>query len=88
MKGCGVCNNHGGGCGAQDGETADDCELAGPAMPGKDDKPAGLPIPLLSGANEAPAGFTVGVWLGAVSGNGCSEERNPPPRGDFAGVSE
>jgi len=59
-NGWGVCTNHGGGCGAQDGDAADDCELV-VAMPGKDAKPAGRPIPLLNGANEAPTGFTVGA---------------------------
>ena len=59
VKGWGVCTNHGGGCGAQAGAAADDCQLVGPAMPGKDVNPAGLPIPTLNGASEAPTGFTV-----------------------------
>ena len=60
MKGCGVCDNHGGGFGAQAGGGAGDCQLVEPAMPGKGVNPDGLPIALLNGAKEAPTGFTTG----------------------------
>jgi hypothetical protein len=61
MKGWGVCTNHGGGCGAQAGRSADDGQLVVPVMPGKGAKPAGRLMPLLNGANVAPTGFTAGV---------------------------
>lgn len=86
-KGCGVCDNHGGGCGIHDGETAVDCQLVGPAMPGKDSKPAGRPIPLLNGENDVPAGFANSDSLGIVSDIGCSGEGNLSPGADLAGVS-
>jgi len=87
-KGWGVCTSHGGGCGAQDGEAADDCQLVEPVIPGKGVKPAGLPIPLLNGANEAPTEFPVGVLLGVTPDNGCSGEGNSEPGEDFARESE
>lgn len=58
-NGCGVCDVHGAGCGAQAGVVIAGM-LAGPVMPGSGAKPTGLPIPLLIGVMEAPMGLTNG----------------------------
>jgi len=58
-NGCGVCDVHGAGCGAQAGVVIA-WMPAGRVIPGSGARPAGLPIPLLKGVKEPPTGLTNG----------------------------
>ena len=72
-NGCGACDIHGAGCGAQAG-AVEGVMMACRVIVGSGVKLAGSPIPLLKGANEAPIGLTSGWVESETGGANCALE--------------